>query len=76
MKKRIAIILVAIIASVLTVVSLGGCNDKQETDDLIWTNDNAIYAHVKAVFEREILKDVEGAFASLRFHKVYVTEKI
>ena len=44
-------------------------------DDSQWTNYNAVYAYVKAGFENDILKDVEGAFESLHFQKVYVTAK-
>lgn len=51
------------------------CNSNKKDDDLVWTNDNAVYAYVKAGFENDILNDVEGAFESLCFQKVYVTEK-
>lgn len=51
------------------------CNSNKKDDDLVWTNDNAVYAYVKAGFENDILKDVEGAFESFCFQKVYVTEK-
>ena len=51
------------------------CDTNKTKDDLAWTNDNAVYAYIKAGFENEILKDVEGAFESLPFQKVYVTEK-
>ena len=49
--------------------------DEMRKADGLWTNDNAVYAYVKAGFENDILKDVEGAFESLHFQEVYVTEK-
>lgn len=52
---------------------LFGC--KAEKDDLTWTNQNAVYAYVKAGYEEGILNNVEAAFESYSFQKVYVTEK-
>ena len=75
MKKRFAGILAAMMASAFMVGFLSGCGNNREQDDLVWTNDNAVYAYVKAGFENDVLKDVESTFASLQFQKVYVTEK-
>lgn len=59
----------------MTALVFCACNAAEKDDDSAWTNDNAVYASVKAGFENEILKDVEGAFASLHFQNVYVTRK-
>lgn len=71
MVKKINV-MVAIILMIFTSFYVTACNKK---DDLIWTNDNAVYAYVKEGFENDILKDIERAFKSLHFQKVYVTEK-
>lgn len=67
--------IVVLIIFLLSLFTFGACNTNESKDDLVWTNDNAIYAYVKTGCENEILKDVEGAFQSLRFKKVYITEK-
>ena len=41
-----------------------------------WTNENAVYADIKAGFETDILEDIEGSFSTLSFRKVYVAEKV
>ena len=64
-----------IVFGVMLVMCLGlffGCGNSQ---NLEWTNDNAVYAFVKAGFESDILEDIEGAFETLDFQKVYVIEK-
>ena len=49
--------------------------EQKEVNNLEWTNENAVYAYIKAGHETEILNDVEGAFNQLSFQKVYVSEK-
>lgn len=60
---------------VLLTFSFSSCIRNKEEDDLEWNNSNAIYAFIKAGHEHDILNDVEGAFKTLPFKKVYVTEK-
>lgn len=55
MKKRFAGLLTAMIFSALTMGFLSGCGNNREQDDLVWTNDNAVYAYVKAGFENDVL---------------------
>ncbi len=64
-----------IVFGVMLVMCLGlffGCGNSQ---NLEWTNDNSVYAFVKAGFESDILEDIEVAFETLDFQKVYVIEK-
>lgn len=75
MKKIISILLSLISVFCIAFTFIGCVNNDDEADGLVWSNDNAVYAYVKAGFENNILKDVEGAFDTLHFQKVYVTEK-
>lgn len=71
--------------SIMVIMFFGSCfifaitackkNDEYVEDDLVWTNENVVYAYVKAGCEDDILKDLEGSFRSLSFQKVYVAEK-
>lgn len=65
-----------VIANIILLVVLGlaACRSK-EVDNLEWTNSNAVYAFIKAGYEHEVLSDVENAFRTLHFKKIYVTEK-
>lgn len=71
MSKKLSIISVAI----LMIFASLGMTACKKTDDLTWTNDNAVYAYVKEGYEDDILEDVEGAFDSLSFQRVYITQK-
>lgn len=53
---------------------LVGCN-RSIKDSLKWDNENALYAFVNSKYENDILKDVEGAFQTLNFERVYVARK-
>lgn len=77
MKKLISILLtlISVVCIAFAFSACGGSGNDGETDELKWTNDNAVYAYVKSGFENDILKDVEGAFESLNYKKVYATEK-
>ena len=46
-----------------------------KNDNLMWENVNSVYADIKADYKDDILADVEGAFETLHFQKVYVTKK-
>lgn len=70
MGKRICVMAVVI----LTSFCVTACN-KMTKDDLVWTNENIVYAYVNAGYEDDILKDLEGSFESLSFQKVYAAEK-
>ena len=59
----------------LCILTISACTTNEGNDTLVWTNDNAIYAYVNEGFENDILNDVEGAFESLHFQRVYVTQK-
>ncbi len=74
MRIKFKFIFMALII-VVSVFAFSACDTNKGNDKLVWTNDKAVYAYVKAGYENEILSDVEGAFNSLRFQKVYVTEK-
>lgn len=81
MKKCIKAIILFFV-SIQCFCCLFGCanqNGAEETgnnkDDLVWTNENVVYAYVKVGYEVDILKDIEGSFQSLPFQKVYVAEK-
>lgn len=53
-----------------------GRNESENGENNIeWTNDNAVYAYVKADYASEIINDVEGSFVALTFKDVYVAEK-
>lgn len=71
MNKKLSIIGMVILMAFMSL----GMTACKKTDDLVWTNDNAVYAGIKAGYEYDILNDVEGSFQSLRFRKVYVTRK-
>lgn len=64
-----------IMIGALLLFSLAACNQLEEGETFEWTNENAIYAYVKAGHETEIINDVEAAFGSLSFEKVYVVQK-
>lgn len=70
MGKRICVMAVVM----LTSFCVTACN-KMTKDDLVWTNENIVYAYVNAGYEDDILKDIEGSFESLSFQKVYAAEK-
>ena len=70
MGKRICVMAVVM----LTSFCVTACN-KMTKDDLVWTNENIVYAYVNAGYEDDILKDLEGSFRSLSFQKVYAAEK-
>ena len=87
-KKRLIVAVLAIIIFGLAACGIGngidpnGENGQEENkreeyveDGLEWTNENAVYADVKAEYVKDVLKDVEGAFKSLDFKKVYVMGK-
>ena len=43
-----------------------GRNESENGENNIeWTNDNAVYAYVKADYASEIINDVEGSFVAL-----------
>ena len=69
MGKRICVMAVVM----LTSFCVTACN-KMTKDDLVWTNENIVYAYVNAGYEDDILKDLEGSFRSLSFQKVYAAE--
>lgn len=73
MKKLVSILLLLISVFCISF-ALVGCKNSQ-SDDLVWANDNAVYAYVKTDFENEIFKNVEGAFDNVNFQKVYITNK-
>lgn len=73
--KKVVSILLSLISVFCISFALVGCKNNQ-SDDSVWTNGNAVYAYVKADFENEILKNVEGAFDNLNFQKVYITNKV
>lgn len=52
---------------------LNACTHRN--DNLTWENVNSVYAEIKADYKDDILADVEGAFETLRFQKIYVTKK-
>lgn len=57
---------------------LNGCKSEtkdEKEDDLVWTNENIVYAYVNTGYEKDILTDIENSFPSLTFQKVYVAEK-
>ena len=64
-----------LMTAVLLPLSLAGCTPSANVDNLTWTNSNAVYASVKEGYEQEILVNVEDAFKTLSFEKIYVTEK-
>ncbi|MBE7078777.1 MAG: hypothetical protein E7380_02815 [Clostridiales bacterium] len=78
MKKFLGLVLTGILLF-CTIFSVVGCGEETETsaknEELVWTNENSVYAYVKAGYEDDILKDIEGAFRSLPFQEVYVAEK-
>ena len=44
-------------------------------DNATWTNDNAMYVHLKTEYVDSVLQNVEHSFPMLDFDKVYVTHK-
>ncbi|MCL2061633.1 MAG: hypothetical protein FWH03_03305 [Firmicutes bacterium] len=76
MTKRFLGIAVAVVM-LLGIFALAACEPLGEKimDETTWTNDNAVYAYIKAGHEKEILKNIDGAFNSLSFKKIYVIEK-
>ena len=56
-----------------------GCSNigvvEKNSDNLVWTNENIVYAYIKAGYEEDILLDIEGSFRQLPVQKVYVAEK-
>lgn len=77
MKKIIKVLTLGLTFMAVLVFCACSTNKKDDNNnnDSKWTNDNAVYAYVKAGFENEILKDVEVAFESFHFQTVYITEK-
>ncbi len=71
MKKRVIGLMIAI----MFPFYLGSCSSSKEGDNLKWINSNAVYASVNEGYEQEILSNVEDAFRTLSFEKIYVTEK-
>ena len=55
MGKRICVMAVVM----LTSFCVTACN-KMTKDDLVWTNENIVYAYVNAGYEDDILKDRFG----------------
>lgn len=43
-------------------------------DDLIWNNENAVYASVESQYVNAVLVDVEKAFESLSFNAVFIVK--
>lgn len=79
MRKKCNLIFRIILMLAVGCFLFCGCGKSKESqhqeDDLLWTNENAVYAYVKAGYEKDILQDIEDAFASLSFEKVYVADK-
>lgn len=73
MKK--SLILGIVLIALFPLVGLSACTKDDEDSNMEWTNGNAVYAYIKAGYETDILNDIESAFSSLPFQKVFVTEK-
>lgn len=69
--KKIFIMPVVVLCILFSLIA---CTTKDD-DSLEWTNENAVYASIKAGFENEILQDVEASFSTLSFQKVYIVAK-
>ncbi|MCL2062157.1 MAG: hypothetical protein FWH03_06015 [Firmicutes bacterium] len=52
-----------------------GTQDPFRPDLTEWTNDNAVYAHVKAQYADEVLKNAESAFKAYNFKKMYISQQ-
>lgn len=77
MKKKLLSMFLASIFCLCGLGMLSGCAEEPSGSlgEGVWTNENAVYAYVKAGYEDDILENVDGSFPSLPFQKVYVAEK-
>ena len=62
--------LILFIICLVLSISLFSCGK----DNLIWTNETAVYAYVKDEYKEEVLKDLDKAFKSFDYKKIYIAE--
>lgn len=64
--------LILFIICLVLSISLFSCGK----DNLTWTNETAVYAYVKEEYKEEVLKDIDKAFKSFNYKKIYIAESL
>lgn len=63
--------MVLFIMCMIFSICLVACNKE---DDLIWTNENAVYVSIEKEYKDEILRNVEQYFKNYEYKKIYISE--